>query len=129
MLQTHKHRPAYLRIANQWYIEGGSLFTRSQRIAKTIPTSWIGAFEIHIAIRAIVGMHADVGVAHVDHRLTAIATHRLEQSSRLRSIRKCTVVLRAADEIGLRILRIDRQTLELQGCQPGIQTQYLCWDG
>ena len=129
MLEANEHRTAYLRIGNERNIEGGTFFTGNERIGYVIPAKWIGALEIYISIWPEVRVHTDVGVARVDEGLTAIAANRFEPAGRVRTVCPCTVILGATDNVGMRMLRIKRQALELDSRQAVVQAEDLGRDG
>src|SRR5437763_1714158 len=129
MFEANEHRAAYLRIGNERNIERGTFFTGNEWIGYVIPAKWIGALEIYISIWTEVRMHTDVGFAKVNERLTAIAANRFEPTGRVRAICPCTVILGATDNVGMRMLRIKRQALELDGRQAVVQAEDLGWNG
>src|SRR5438552_10323797 len=123
MGQTREHGPMYRRIGNNWKVEQSGLrvtWRNEERIGDPIPVRRGTAVEVDINLGVEVGVEAEVRVRRVKAGETAVAEDRLRPRYRRAGCLERAVVLRSALHV-LRVRRVHRQALELQGLQALVQ--------
>ncbi len=117
------HRAAHRRVADDGNVE---LARRSHdRIGNPVPVRGCARFEVHVHLRRIISVEAEIRIRRVKTRLPSIAEHRISEQARRRGgLPRAVILSPALQQRGIK--RADRQTLELQRGKPAIDALSTC---